>query len=80
MQKRDRFIEVEGVRLLVNTPEEIAAAEEFLWEVGAEIARVQIAFDGDFDDVLSTPDVIASAFYKSPVYTMALASDRCACC
>lgn len=66
--KHIRFIEIEGERLLVNTPEEIAAAEKHLWKIGEPIARVHIAFDGDFDDVLDTPEVIANAYYKSEAY------------
>ena len=68
MQKHIRFIEIEGERLLVNTPEEIAAAEKHLWELGEPIARVRIAFDGDFEDSLDTPEVIANAYYKSEAY------------
>lgn len=63
-----RFIIIQGERLTVDTPEQIAAAEVALWEAGEHIAQIHIAFDGDFDDTIPTPDVITSAWFRSEAY------------
>lgn len=68
MSTQTKFITIQGERLTVDTPEQIAAAEVALWEAGEHIAQIHIAFDGDYDDTIPTPDTIASAWFRSEAY------------
>lgn len=67
-----RFIILQGERLVVDTPEQVTAAESALFDAGVQIAQVYIAFNGDFDDTTTTPDVIASAWFRTEAYRLLL--------
>lgn len=68
MSTQTKFITIQGERLIVDNGEQVAAAEVALWEAGEHIAQIHIAFDGDFSDTVPTPDVIASAWFRSEAY------------